>query len=316
MVGPALRIVFFGTPEFAVPTLTALLDSRHHIVAVVSQPDRPKGRGHRLAATPTKALAEARGVAVFQPTKLRDQAFLEQLASLDADLGVVAAYGRILPERLLEIPRLGLINVHASLLPRYRGAAPIHRAVIAGDTDTGVTIMRVMLALDAGAMFAKAHQPIGPDDTSVQVERALATLGAGLLLDVVEQIAGGRATEVPQDDEQATYAAKIAKAEGAIDWTLPARRIHDLVRGLQPWPLVSATIDGHRYLIHRTEVTDEPTSAEPATIVSAGGDAIAVAAGDRRLIHVVEIQPEGRRAMRAREFLAGHTLAAGTRLQS
>jgi methionyl-tRNA formyltransferase len=316
MVGgsPRLRIVFFGTPEFAVPTLRTLLDSRHDVVALVSQPDRPKGRGHHLVATPTKALADSRGLTVLQPAKLRDDQFLKPLAAFHADLGVVAAYGRILPEQVLQIPRLGLVNVHASLLPKYRGAAPIHRAVIAGEVETGVTIMRVVLALDAGAMFANVRRPIGPDETSVQVERGLADLGAALLLEVVDQIDAGCAHEVAQDEAQATYAPKIVKAEGAIDWTLAARAVHDLVRGLQPWPLVSASIEGRRYLIHRTSVTDERSSAEPATIVSAVGDTIAVAAGDGRLLHIVEIQPEGRRAMSAREFLAGHSLPAGARL--
>jgi methionyl-tRNA formyltransferase len=312
VTAPPLRIVYFGTPEFAVPTLAALLKSRHKVVAVVSQPDRPKGRGHRLAATPTKELAVLTGVRVLQPTKLREQAFLDEIAALHADLGVVAAYGRILPDALLAIPRLGMINVHASLLPRYRGAAPVHRAVIAGEAETGVTIMRVVTELDAGAMMAVARRPIGPGETSPEVERDLAALGATLLLEVVDQLAAGHATETPQDDAQATYAAKILKSEGIVDWARPAAELHNLVRGLQPWPLVSMHAGGARFLLHRTEVLDETTAARPGTIVSASGDRLTVAAGDGRQLRILQLQPEGRRVMTAREFLAGRALQPGT----
>lgn len=311
---PPLRIVYFGTPEFAVPALAALLRSRHKVVGLVSQPDRPKGRGQRLAATPTKQLAMLCGVRVLQPTRLRDDVFLDDIRALHADLGVVAAYGRILPDALLAIPRLGMINVHASLLPRYRGAAPVHRAVIAGDTETGVTIMRVAHDLDAGAMMAVGRRPIGPGETSPEVERDLAGLGATLLLDVVEQLAEGRATQTPQDDALATHAPKILKSEGTVDWTLPAREIHNRVRGLQPWPLVSVRVGAARYLLHRTEILDEPTTAAPGTIASSSGDRLTVAAGDGRQVRVLQIQPEGRRAMSARELLAGHPIAPGTRM--
>lgn len=316
VTAPPLRIVYFGTPEFAVPTLAALLESRHTVVAVVSQPDRPKGRGLRLAATPTKALAALTGVRVLQPTKLGDETLLDDMRALHADLGVVAAYGRILPEALLEIPRLGMINVHASLLPRYRGAAPVHRAVIAGDAETGVTIMRVVRELDAGAMMAVTRRPIGPNETSPEVERDLAKLGAALLLDVVEQLADGRATETPQDDSLATYAPKIVKTEGNVDWTRPAAQLHNLVRGLQPWPMVSVHIGGARFVLHRTELLDETTTAAPRTIVSASGDRLAIAAGDGRLLRVRQIQPEGRRAMTPRDLLAGRPIAPGTRLDA
>jgi methionyl-tRNA formyltransferase len=310
-----LRIVYFGTPTFAVPTLAALLKSRHAVVALVSQPDRPRGRGHHVAATPTKELAVLCGVPVLQPTKLRDEAFLGSIAALRADLGVVAAYGRILPDALLGIPRLGMINVHASLLPAYRGAAPIHRAVIAGETVTGVTIMRVVSELDAGPMIARATVPIGPDETSVEVEAQLAERGAALLLDVVEQFAKGELVETPQDHTQATHAQKILKTEGPIDWSLPAIRIHNLVRGLQPWPLASTTIGGTRCLIQRTTVAGEATEAPAGTIVRAEGETLTVATGDG-VIQILQLQPEGRRLMSAREFLSGHKTTAGTRLPS
>lgn len=314
--GPGLRIVYFGTPAFAVPTLRALIQSSHRVVALVSQPDRPKGRGHRVAATPTKELAVLCGVPVLQPTKLREDAFLAQVAALQPDLGVVAAYGRILPDALLNVPRLGMINVHASLLPKYRGAAPVHRAVMAGDEVTGVTIMRVVTELDAGAMLATATRPIAPDETSVDVERALAEAGAGLLLEVVDRMARGPVVETPQDHAQATYAPKLLKTESPIDWSLAAHTIHNRVRGLQPWPMASTAVDGARSVIHRTAVSAVRTGAQPGTVVEAGGDVIAVAAGDGVVLRILEIQPEGRRAMSAREFLSGRQLAPGMLLGS
>ena len=307
----SLRMVFFGTPAFAVPTLAALIKSRHTVVAVVSQPDRPRGRGHHLAATPTKELAVLTGIPVLQPTKLRDSAFLDHLASLRPDLGVVAAYGRILPDALLALPRLGMINVHASLLPLYRGAAPVHRAVIAGDAITGVTIMRVVTELDAGPMLDSVTVPVGPDDTSVDVERALATAGARLLVDVADRMARGPVAETAQDHARATYASKLLKTESPIDWSLPAPVIHNRVRGLQPWPMASSTLDGVRVLIHRTGVDESRSDAAPGTVIESRGDVLAAAAGDGRVVRILEIQPEGRRVMHAREFLSGRTLAPG-----
>ena len=307
-----LRIVYFGTPQFAVPTLAALVDSRHPVVALVSQPDRPKGRGQRLAPTPTKALAEERGIPVLQPTRLRDTGFLDAIRAFEPDLGVVAAYGRILPDALLEIPRLGMINVHASILPKYRGAAPIQRAVMAGETETGVSIMRVVTELDAGPVFAVARHPIGADDTSVDVERALAALGATRLIDVVEHLAAGRAVEVPQDHAVATYAEKITKDEGRVDWSLPATEIHNHVRGLQPWPLVSIWIAGARHLVHKSSVPRDRTFARPGRLVHASGGRLAVAAGDGTVIDLVLLQPEGKRVMNAQEFLAGRAVPVGS----
>ena len=314
----SLRIVYFGTPEFAVPSLQRLLDSSHEVASVVSQPDRPRGRGHHLAPTPTRTLAHAHGVDVRQPERIRDPAFLKGIADLSPDLGVVAAYGKILPDELLAIPRLGMINVHASLLPRWRGAAPVHRAVIAGDTETGVTIMRVVKELDAGPTFAMTRRAIDPDDTSVDVERDLAERGADLLLQVVQQMADGQARETPQDASSATYAPKITKAEGAIDWTLPAlgaERIHNLVRGLQPWPMVSGRIGGSRILVHRSGPTTAVSPDRPGTIVRADGGRFEVVAGDGRVLRLLVIQPEGRRAMTAREFLAGRHVLPGMKVE-
>jgi methionyl-tRNA formyltransferase len=308
-----LRIGFFGTPEFAVPTLQKLIDSRHDVVAVVSQPDRPKGRGQKEQPTPTKVTAEAAGIAVLQPVRIRDDEFLGAVRAMRLDLGVVAAYGKILPDDLLAIPRLGMINVHASLLPEYRGAAPVHRAVIDGRTETGVTIMRVVRELDAGPMFARVTRPIGRDDTSLEVERALAATGGDLLLEVVERVAANTATEEPQDHARASYAHKLTKAEGTIDWALPAGRIHNLVRGLQPWPLVSTHLGDRRFLLHRTGRTEDRSEAVPGTIVEAAGDRLEVVAGDGEVLRILQLQPEGRRVMTAREFLAGRAVQAGDR---
>ena len=305
-----LRVAFFGTPEFAAPSLAALIESRHEVVALVSQPDRPKGRGQKLQPTPTRQVALDAGIPVLQPAKIRDDTFLDAFRDLRVDLGVVAAYGKILPDALLAIPPMGMINVHASLLPAYRGAAPVHRAVIDGLAETGVTIMRVVRELDAGPMLARVTRPIATDETSVDVERGLARLGAGLLLEVIEQLAAGTAKEEPQDDSAATYAAKITREEGTLDWALPAAAIHDRVRGLQPWPLVSARLDGHRYLLHRTAHDPQSVAAAPGTIVEAAGDRLVVATAHGTL-QILQLQPEGRRVLSSREFLAGYRIRPG-----
>jgi len=309
MVRP-LRIVFFGTPEFAVPSLQAIVQAEHHpLVAVVTQPDRPRGRHHRLQDTPVKAAALA-WAPVLQPEKIRTPEFVAQLRAFGPDLGVVAAYGKILPDAVLQVPTVGMINVHASLLPKYRGAAPVHRAVIAGEPETGVTIMRVVRALDAGPMFAKVATPIGPDETSDVVETRLAHLGASLLIEVIDQIAAGTAREEPQDDSQATYAAKITKEEGLVDWSKPASHLHNVVRGLYPWPHARTSISGEHVLILRSRVVDAARAAAPGTVVHVSRDAIHVATGERAL-SLEQLKPGGRRAMTAREFLAGHPLSAG-----
>ena len=305
-----LRVAFFGTPEFAVPSLAALIGSRHEVVALVSQPDRPKGRGQKLQPTPTKQVALDAGIPVLQPAKIREDTFLDAFRDQRVDLGVVAAYGKILPDALLAIPPMGMINVHASLLPAYRGAAPVHRAVIDGVAATGVTIMRVVRELDAGPMLARVTRPIAADETSVDVEGGLARLGAGLLLEVIEQLAAGTAKEEPQDDRAATYAAKITREEGTLDWALPAAAIHDRVRGLQPWPLVSARLDGHRYLLHRTAHDSQSAAAAPGTIVEAAGDRLVVATTHGTL-RILQLQPEGRRVLSSREFLAGYRIRPG-----
>ena len=309
-----LRIVFFGTPEFAVPTLQALQDSRHPVVAVITQPDRARGRGQHSQKGPVKQLAEQYGLPILQPERLRDEGFLAALRSLDADLGVVAAYGKILTETVLAIPKQGLINVHASLLPKYRGAAPIHRAVMAGETITGITIMRVVKALDAGPMISKATRAIGPHETSVEVERDIAQIGARALVAAVDALAEGGAVETPQDDAAATYAHKIEKTDGIVDWSRSAREIHNQIRGLHPWPHAYSDLQGERIILLRSEPErDVPgTPAEPGTVIDAHSDQLRVQTGDG-VLRLLMLQREGRRPLNAREFLAGRRIEPGAR---
>lgn len=308
--GPSLNVVFFGTPQFAVPTLDALLASRHAVVGVVTQPDRPRGRGQRETDAPVKARAREGGLPLLQPATLKEPSVLESLAALGADIGVVAAYGKILTSGVLDVPRLGMVNVHASLLPKYRGAAPVHRAVIDGEPKTGVTIMRVVKALDAGAMLGTVERPIGPDDTSDEVERDLSTLGAALLVDTLDRLAVGPVEEVPQDESQATYAHRLTKDDGIVDWARAASAIHNQIRGLHPWPHAFSYVGGQRLILLRSTWSAEDVNAEPGTIVVAQGDELRVATSAGTLL-ITELQAEGRRASRAREFLAGHRLAAG-----
>lgn len=313
--GRPLRIVFFGTPAFSVPTLEALLASRHQVAAVVTQPDKPRGRGQRTSDAPVKQRAAEAGLPVLQPAKLRDPAFVTALRDLGADLGVVIAYGRILPEAVLEVPPLGLINVHASLLPRYRGAAPVHRAVIAGERETGVTIMRVVPALDAGPMLAAARCPIGPDETSSDVEQALAGLGATLLVATVDRLAAGDVKAQPQEESEATYAPRLTKEEGLIDWSLPASSVHNLVRGLHPWPHAHSFLGGRRLIVLRSSrhaADAAPAWAPAGTIVAARSDQFLVSTG-AGLLALREVQAEGKRPVAARDFLAGHRVVPGDR---
>ena len=313
-VGHPLRIAFFGTPAFAVPTLDALVASNHTVVGVVTQPDRPHGRGQRISDAPVKARAMAAGLPVLQPDRLYDPVFVEAFEQLAPDLGVVAAYGRILPASLIDAPRLGMINVHASLLPRYRGAAPVHRAVIAGETETGVTIMRVVKALDAGPMLSSVRRAIGATETSEQVERDLARLGALELAAVVDRLASGGVEEIPQDDSRATYAPRLTKQDGAIDWTTSAARIHNLIRGLHPWPHAFATLDGRRYILLQSAPLGRATAAAAGSIVQATADDLHVATGDG-ILSILQIQPEGKRPLTIREFLAGHRVVVGARFE-
>jgi len=317
MVSEGLRVVFFGTPDFAVPTLEALLRSRHTVVGVITQPDRPRGRGHKTTDAPVKVVTAAAGVPILQPLRLRDAAFLDELTALKADVGVVAAYGRILTDQVLAVPARGFINVHASLLPRYRGAAPVHRAVIAGERETGVTIMRVVRALDAGPMLARVARPIGAEETSEEVEHSLARLGAALLAETLDSLAEGDVVETPQIESQATYAHKLTKEDGLVDWSSSAERIHNLIRGLHPWPHAFTFFGSQRLILRQSRWTGRQPAdvVAPGTVVESGPDQLAVATGNG-VLEITEIQAEGKRPMIVREFLPGHPLPARARFGS
>lgn len=323
-----LRVVFFGTPEFAVPTLEALLGSAHQVVGVVTRPDRPRGRGQRTTDAPVKARALSAALPVLQPERMNDLAFQAELAALQPDVGVVAAYGKILNEPILAIPRLGLINVHASLLPRYRGAAPVHRAVVNGERDTGITIMRVVKALDAGPMIATARRSIGPEETSDEVERDLARIGAPLLVSVLDELAIGPVEEMAQNEALASYAHRLIREDGAVDWTRSADALHNQIRGLHPWPHAFTYHRGRRVILLRSRVVVPPDHAfdpdssvaieerPPAgTLIEAHADRLHVLTGGG-ILGITQLQAEGRRPMTVREFLAGAPFAVGDVLAS
>jgi methionyl-tRNA formyltransferase len=284
------------------------------VVGVVTQPDKPRGRGQKVTDGPVKALAVERGIPLLQPEKLSRDAFEHQFTRLDADLGVVAAYGKILPQWLLDVPARGLINVHASLLPKYRGAAPVHRAVIDGETETGVTIMRVVKALDAGPMMARLVRPIDINEPSDVVEADLAVRGADLLVAVVDALEAGGVVETPQDDALSTYAPRLTKEEGLLDFNRPALAVHNRIRGLRPWPSAYTFLDGRRLVIHQARLSDTTVSGQPpGTCITVEADRITVACGDGGAIDLLQLQPEGRRSMSARDYLAGHGVTAGQR---
>lgn len=310
-----MKIAFFGTPAFAAPSLDRLVAAGERVVLAVTRPDRPRGRGQRLRPSPVKTSALGHGIPLLQPERARDPELPARLAASGAELGVVVAYGQMLPDTVLATPRHGVINVHASLLPRYRGAAPIQRAVIAGERETGVTLIRLVHEMDAGPMLASASRPIAEHETSTDVERELAAMGADLLLATVEAIAAGRAREQSQDHDRATYAPRLVREDGRIDWSRPARTVHDLVRGLQPWPPAFTFLDGSRYLIRSTALDSASAPARvpalrPGAVVEARGDRLRVACGGGSVLSILEIQPEGRRTQSARDFLAGRRVAA------
>ena len=312
-----VRIAFYGTPDFAVPTLAALLTSDHEVVTVITQPDRPRGRGRRLTLSPVKQYALDAGVPVLQPDReqIRDSTFVTQLRSVNADLAVVAAYGRILPDAVLETPRLGTINVHASLLPKYRGAAPIHRAIVAGEYETGITIIRLVSEMDAGPMLGMTKCPIHPDQTSADVQTVLAGLGATLLLETVNSLAAGSAKETDQQHSNATFAPPLTREDGHIDWNASALDIHNLIRGLHPWPHAATMHQGMRHLVHRSTVVEHHRSPNlPGTILEARADQLIVSTGSTSALAILEIQQEGRRPLDTRAFLSGQRWQAGTQL--
>jgi len=305
-----MRIVFMGTPDFAVPSLEGLIGAGHQIVGVFSQPDRPVGRHqNKLQPTPVKVCAQEHGVPVYQPIKLRDGTALELLKELDPELIVVAAYGRILPDELLALPPKGCINVHSSLLPKYRGAAPINWAVINGERETGVTIMDMAHELDAGDIIAQVKTEIGPDEMVDALYDRLARMGSELLVRTVEQIADGTAVRTPQDPAQVTYAPMLSRELSHVDWTRSAREIYDQLRGLYPWPGASTdVISGDTVKLWSAGVAEGHTDVRPGGIVKADGQGIDIACGDGRVLRILELQAPGSRRMSAADYLRGHPI--------
>ncbi|WP_107853183.1 methionyl-tRNA formyltransferase [Oceanimonas marisflavi] len=297
-----LNLVFAGTPDFAARHLQALLNAGHNVIAVYTQPDRPAGRGKKLTPSPVKVTAEQAGLPVYQPQSLRSEDAQAELAALGADLMIVVAYGLILPQAVLDTPRLGCINVHGSLLPRWRGAAPIQRAIWAGDADTGVTIMQMDKGLDTGAMLHKASLPIAADDTSASLYEKLAGLGPRALLHTIEQLADGSAVAEPQNDAEANYAEKLSKEEACIDWSLPAEQLERCVRAFNPWPVSYFMVAEHNIKLWQAEVLNQSTSAAPGTILAAGKNGIDVATGDG-VLRLLSLQTPGKKAMSCQDLL-------------
>ncbi|MEN0582099.1 methionyl-tRNA formyltransferase [Phytobacter palmae] len=298
----SLRIIFAGTPDFAARHLDALLSSDHEIVGVFTQPDRPAGRGKKLMPSPVKVLAEEKGIPVFQPVSLRPQGNQQLVADLQADVMVVVAYGLILPKAVLEMPRLGCLNVHGSLLPRWRGAAPIQRSLWAGDTETGVTIMQMDVGLDTGDMLYKLSCPITAEDTSATLYDKLAQLGPQGLLVTLTQIANGTATPTVQDETQVTYAEKLSKEEALLDWSLPAVQLERCIRAFNPWPMSYFVIDDQPVKVWKASVINTQAKAEPGTIIEANKQGIQIATAEG-ILNLESLQPAGKKAMNTQDLL-------------
>ena len=303
-----MKILFMGTPEFAVPSLNALLGAGHTVCGVFTQPDKPKNRGMKLLPSPVKVCALSHEIPVFQPAKMRDGEALGYLRELDPELIVVAAYGKILPSEILDYPVKGCINVHSSLLPKYRGAAPINWAILNGEAVTGVTIMHMAPALDAGDIIAQASTPIGADETAPMLTARLAELGAELLVSAVEAIGAGTAVRTPQDEADSTYAPMLSRELSPMDWSKPARTLHDQVRGLLPWPAAVAEFGGIRCKVFSTDIPLQTTDAAPGTILEAGKRGIDIACGGGTVLHIDELQADGGKRMKAADYLRGHPL--------
>ena len=297
-----LRIIFAGTPDFAARHLDALLSSGHNVVGVFTQPDRPAGRGKKLMPGPVKALAEEHGLPVFQPASLRPEENQQLVADLNADVMVVVAYGLILPKAVLDMPRLGCINVHGSLLPRWRGAAPIQRSLWAGDAETGVTIMKMDVGLDTGDMLYKLSCPITPEDTSATLYDKLAELGPQGLIKTLEQLAEGTAKPEVQDEALVTYAEKLSKDEALLDWALPAAQLERCIRAFNPWPISWMVIDDQPVKVWKASVIESHVQAAPGTIVEANKQGIQVATAEG-ILNLESLQPAGKKAMSVQDLL-------------
>lgn len=307
-----MRIVFMGTPDFAVGSLQALCESgKHEILAVVTQPDRPKGRGNKLLQTPVKEYALAQGLTVYQPQKVKTPEFVELLHELQPELIVVAAFGQFLSKEILELPKYGCINVHASLLPKYRGAAPIQYAIIKGEKESGVTIMQMDIGMDTGAMLDKVVVPIAENTTMGELHDALSEQGAALLLQVIDKIAAGTAVAEPQDNEQATYATLLDRSMEHIDWSKTAQEVHNLIRGFNPAPSTFTKLpNGKSLKIWGSKMTDKSSAAAAGTVIETGKHSFFVACGEG-VLEITEVQPESKKRMPAQVFLNGRGVQEG-----
>lgn len=303
-----MRILFMGTPDFAAVSLERLIADGHEICGVFTQPDKPRNR-NKVTFSPVKECALAHDLPVYQPVTLKDGTALETVRQLAPELIVVVAYGRILPEDLLKIPTYGSVNVHASLLPKYRGAAPINRAILDGETETGVSIMYLVKELDAGDVLRVAKTPIGPEETAPELWDRLAALGAQALSETIPTLADGTAVATPQDGTKATYAAMLSRELSPVDWTRPAHAVSCQVRGLLPWPCASTdVINGEPMKLYAVKETGETTSAAPGAIVAAGKQGIDIACGDGKLLRVTELQAQGGKRMASGAYLLGHPI--------
>ena len=307
-----MRIVFMGTPDFAVGSLQALCESgKHEILAVVTQPDRPKGRGNKLLQTPVKEYALAQGLTVYQPQKVKTPEFVELLHGLQPELIVVAAFGQFLSKEILELPKYGCINVHASLLPKYRGAAPIQYAIIKGEKESGVTIMQMDIGMDTGAMLDKVVVPIAENTTMGELHDALREQGATLLLEVIDKIATGTAVAEPQDDAQATYATLLDRSMEHIDWSKTAQEVHNLIRGFNPAPSTFTKLpNGKSLKIWGSKMTGKSSAAAAGTVIETGKHSFFVACGEG-VLEITEVQPESKKRMPAQVFLNGRGVQEG-----
>ena len=313
MTVPAWRIVFFGTPFFAVPTLKAVLESRDEVIAVVTQPDRKKGRGQKVSFSPVKETVSQFGerkISLLQPERVREENFEESLRRLQPDLFVVAAYGQILPKSVLDIPRQGAINVHASLLPKYRGAAPVAWAILKGEASTGVTIMKIDEGMDTGDILLQRDIPISEEETAETLHGKLASLGSQLLLEALAKIKKGEISPLQQDPSQATYAPSLRKEDGRIDWMREAKEIDRQVRAFNPWPGAYTLFERQLLKVYRGEVRDGKPGGDGGKVLWVGTDFIEVGTG-RGSFLIREVQREGKKKMTVRDFLAGHPVSVG-----
>lgn len=303
-----MKIVFMGTPDFAAVSLEKLINSKHEVLAVTCQPDKKSGRGHKLQAPPCKELALEHSIPVFQPTKLKEESFIYSIKSLNADLFVVVAYGKILPKEILELPKLGSINLHASLLPKYRGAAPIQRAIFNGENKTGVCTMYIAEELDAGDIIYCEETNIHPDETSGELFQRLAETGAELLVKTVDDIENEVAPRTPQDHNLSTYASMISKDEAAVDWNSSAKSIHCKIRAFDPWPLATGTVSNQELKLFSPEILNKTTGKNPGEIVAVGKQGIEFACGEGEVLLIKEVKPPGKRRMRAADWLLGNPI--------